>query len=281
MSTQSTNADVPEGETIARPRRSGAIRRPVPAFGKYRGRAPRFSRWSAACAVTALGLLFVGHASAQERSTHDSALHGFVSVGTADVFRGLQRHRDGLAVQAALRWAITDRVFVGAHVAPAEFIKPDGRVSDDVELDYYIGLWHELGDDAALQLRLTRYTYPGSDDVVEYDYDEFSLGVEIGARWLASLSVERYALPFADYAGAAEIQWRTALGRKLEASAALGGARYFDSTAGGYGYWDVGISRPVGPVTADLRYHYSPRRDPWFGRKPAGGTWALSLTAGW
>lgn len=231
--------------------------------------------------VCARVLLFVCLPSVAAQSPAEHALHGFISLGTSDIYRGLQRNQKDLSLQAELRWTISEAFFAGAHASQAEFVRPNAEVSGYTELDYHVGWRRSLGDNSALQLRLGRHTYPDASDAIEYDYDQFAVGIELASSVAVSITLQNYSLPIADDGGAMEISWRSAIGKNLEASAALGGARYFGSPRPGYGYWDVGVSTPLGPITADLRYHYSPRSTRWFGREPAHGMWVLSLTAGW
>lgn len=208
--------------------------------------------------------------------------NGYLSVGTADIYRGLARHDRAIAFQGEIRYQVSDPFFVGVHLGQASYRAGQNGMSNDIEFDYYVGWTHQASEHAALQLRITRYTYPGSNDrFVEYDYNEVRFGLEWQDHWSLAMALSDTGLDFTGGDIYAQILWRTMVPFGLEVSAALGGGRSLSEREERYAYWDVGVSRGIGPVMTDVRYHYSPQTSRFEGRKPANGVWAISLTMGW
>lgn len=205
----------------------------------------------------------------------------YATLGTADIYRGLQRADRDFAIQAGANIQL-GRFSIGASIHDAQFSIPQDRTIDETELDFYLTYSREINDRISWQLQFKTYTFPGSSDAFfEYDYNEVALNFELPAGLSWSIGASDTSVSFANGIAHSELIWRRALSSGIEFSAGLGAVRELSSERDSYTYWDVGLSRLVHSVAVDLRYHYSPYESIWLGRSPAKGTWALNLTKGW
>lgn len=227
--------------------------------------------------IVVLIALLTGQASAQEGNRF--ALHGFASVGSAATYRGVLRGEPGLHWQGGLEVLWRGRFFASLHTAEGEYTTFDGVRSRGHTVDYAAGWRGRAGEAIGLDLRLRHGTFPALAATLDYDFTELAATLSWRERWALLVAYYDDGPAFTGRGAAAEALWRVPwLGNEL--SAALGGGRYFYPVVQSYAYWDLGVSRGVGPLAFDLRYHYSPRKRLWVGRRPANGLWIVSVTAG-
>lgn len=224
--------------------------------------------------------------SAQTLGNRQDRLGGFLSVGTGDIYRGLIRSYYDLSVQGGLRYRWSEQISAGVSVNRAQFRQGPTRISDDIEIDYFVTWTRPVSGDVSWRAQFKRYTFPGSSNRSrEYDYNEFSLGVDGPNNLSATTSISDLGEGFGQGDVRLEVLWHTALSHRIELSAAVGVAQLLeddrDRSRDQYRYWDVGVSRSSGRLNLDLRYHHSPDALRWFGFVPATGQWVLSTTMGW
>lgn len=100
---------------------------------------------------------------------------GRVTVGSAQMFRGLKETRDGMAVSALLQYESGRGPYVALWAGRAEF--PRSQEGSDAEVDYIVGYGRALGERLTFDTSLVHYTYPTSS--LGYDWTEWNASL----RW--------------------------------------------------------------------------------------------------
>ena len=111
--------------------------------------------------------LFAPPAAAQEPAWDAS---GNVALTSDYVFRGVSQAAEDPAIQAGLKLQHVPSGIYGA--AWGSNVDYGDAIGSNAELDLVLGWRHAFGDDLALDLNLTRYTYPGTNDEFDLDYNE-------------------------------------------------------------------------------------------------------------
>ncbi len=181
-------------------------------------------------------------------------LHGYATVATDYVFRGVSVSNEGPTVQAGLDYAHADGYFLGLFAATVDYpttpFRPD---PGQVELDGYLGFGRPVCGDFAWDVELIHYQFPQSK-AADDSYQE--LGANLRYR-----DVARFGVTFSDNARTlgssawtAELELRYQFGDRFQLSGTLGRYAFTRSVARDYLYWDAGLSALAGPLTFDLRY---------------------------
>ncbi|MBS1201098.1 MAG: hypothetical protein H6R27_1776 [Proteobacteria bacterium] len=123
----------------------------------------------AACWLAALiaGLTLPGPASGQQ-------LYAAVGATTDYVVRGLTRTQGDAAVQADAGFVTTRGTSLGAGASTVD-LNPGAGASSEFAI--HVAQRLRINMDMAVDLRLTRYLYPGDIDPYPYDYTEMRAGL--------------------------------------------------------------------------------------------------------
>ena len=168
------------------------------------------------------------------------------------VFRGITQTDYDPALQAGLTYSWDNGIYVGGWTSNVDFADSNGP---DIEFDTYIGWSHDFSEDWNLDLSAVHYAYFGErNDYGSVDYTEV-----IGkVTWNEMLSLTLAYAP--DYANLdydsfyANIGGTWELGNEFSLNAGLGHSDFSDDN-GSYTDWNIGVSRPFGPVTLALNYY--------------------------
>lgn len=205
-------------------------------------------------------------------------LSGAATLASEYIYRGQAVSNHEPAVSFGVDYAHDSGFFGGVWASTIELDSPFG--SRDTELDYYVGYLFEPAGPLTLSLSVMRYTYPGHEGVLDYEYTE-------GA--LAATLFERYSLEFAytdDIYGLGKPARHWALrgewpaGSYWVASAGIGLADLSAINTDRYAYWDIGLSTRWRRVTADLRWHDNEDIEGIFSIWSAGSRLVASLSYG-
>lgn len=202
---------------------------------------------------------------------------GYGLLTTDYVYRGVTYSDGQAAAQAAIDLAFESGLFFGAWASTVDIESGVGH-ERDAQVNYYLGLTREWRRKWLFGANVVAYTFPGTRGNVDYDYVEYSLVANYDDRaWLEySYSDDLFHTGRHTHNVEVYAEW------PLPANVMLGaGAGYYDTaalTGIGYGYWQVGLTRPVGPVSIDLRFHDSNRSVPIISTPySAGSRLALSV----
>jgi len=168
------------------------------------------------------------------------------------VFRGVTQTDYDPAFQAGLTYSWDNGLYVGAWTSNVDFADDLGP---EIEFDTYIGWSHDLSEDWNIDLSLVHYAYIGEHE----DYGNIDYAEVIGkATWSEMLSLTLAYAP--DYSNAdfssfyANVGGEWELGNEFSLNAGIGHTEFSDDN-GSYTDWNLGISRPFGPVTLALNYY--------------------------
>lgn len=205
--------------------------------------------------------------------------------GTSDyIAYGLSQTRGGAALQADLHYRFglnggASGYFAGAWASTLN----EGPQGDSrFELDVYAGGMWRIGPQTSATLTFMHYGYPGSSNLPRYDYDELAATWSYADRLSATVAWSPDTLNYWRAATARccrrlsyEIQGRQPLKLGLTVSAGAGFADLTDLP--GYGFWNAGLARMLGPVQVDVSYFGTDRRARrLFSEDVAGARWAAS-----
>jgi len=168
------------------------------------------------------------------------------------VFRGITQTDYDPALQAGLTYSWDSGVYVGAWTSNVDFQDDDGP---SIEFDTYVGWSHDFSDDWNLDLSLVHYSYFGEHEVYgNIDYAEgigkltWNEMLTFTLAYAPDYSNSDYSSLYANIGGSWE------LGNDFSLNAGIGHTNFSDDVDG-YTDWNIGVSRPFGPVTLALNYY--------------------------
>ena len=180
---------------------------------------------------------------------------GYVALTTDYVFRGVTYSDGQPALQLGGDIAFESGVYIGAWASTVDIESPNGSTQRDLQVDYYAGYAMPLSNRFTVGGNIVLYTFPDSDGPVDYDYAEYSLSLNFDDRlWLEYA----YAPDIFDFGAATHnysLFGELPLGQAFTADAGIGYYDLSELSDSGYTYWELGIGRPVGQISFDLRYH--------------------------
>jgi len=181
-------------------------------------------------------------------------IHGYVTVGTDYVFRGISQSNGNPTWQAGLDYAHAGGFFAGLFAAGIDYPDVPGVAHPGhLELDAYAGFGRPAGRDFAWDVLLTRYWFPDSEaDDDAYEELGFNLHYRDAARLGFTASDDARANGSTSWT--AELELRHPIGEHLQVSGTLGHYALESDYWRDYWYWDAGFSAIFGPVTIDLRW---------------------------
>lgn len=200
----------------------------------------------------AIGLLSLFAASV---GAHGEEFTIYGALTTDYVYRGVSNSDQHGAAQIGLDLR-NDAGFFGGIWASTTDITTGNR-NRSLEIDYYLGYVWFFDDDWNVAVSANRYTYPGAEGDVNYNYNELGVVIGIHDRLWFEFDYTNSLFAHNEAAYNAEVLARWPLPAEWSLSIGIG---YFDvrRLAGrGYAYWQMGISRPLGWSSMDLRYHNS------------------------
>ncbi len=181
-------------------------------------------------------------------------LHGYVTLASDYVFRGVSQSNADATVQAGLDFLHPSGVFAGLFAARTEFPdSPFGSNPGGVELDAYLGFSRAAGQHWSWDVAALHYDFPDASGF-DYSYNELAANLHFRDILRLGATVSNDAAATGASGWTAEIGWRHALGRRFQASGTLGHYDFKQVDWQDYRYWDLGVSAVVGAFTFDVRY---------------------------
>ncbi len=189
--------------------------------------------------------------------------NGYATLTTDYVFRGVTYSDGNPAAQLGAEYSSNNGIFAGTWISSMDIDNGPGH-QRDVEINYYLGFGRQLGETWSAAVTAIAYTYPGSGNAVDYDYEEITLMLNYDdIVWLEYAyapdlyGTDRDAQNIEVYA-----EWP--LPWALTVGAGVGWYDLSELTNTDYSYWQAGMSRHVGIVEFDLRFHDTNRSVPFF-----------------
>ena len=181
-------------------------------------------------------------------------ISGYV-VGTSDyVFRGVTQSDGHAALQAGVDVGFDNGFFLGSWASTVDIVSPNGH-EREAELRLYLGYSHALSDNLQLTLTTVSYQYPLSDGNVDYDNLETSVALGIADQyWIEyAYSPDLYNMDWETHNIEVFGEWP--LPNEFQLSAGVGQYRVENIARESSVYWQLGVTRPLGRLDIDLRYH--------------------------
>lgn len=95
---------------------------------------------------------------------------GTVSLNTDYVFRGVSQTGETPAIQGGFDYAHDSGFYAGTWASNVDF---GGDSDENIEIDFYGGFAGNVTDALSYDVGFARYTYPGVDSSLNFDYSEF------------------------------------------------------------------------------------------------------------
>ncbi|MDH3748433.1 MAG: TorF family putative porin [Gammaproteobacteria bacterium] len=190
---------------------------------------------------------------AASASTHAQEFTFYGAITSDYVYRGVSNSDDHGALQLGIDVNTDSGLYGGVWASTTDIT--NGNRNRSREVDYYLGYVHYFDNDWSASLSINRYSYPGSDGNVDYDYTELTAIIGIHERlWFEvdyTDSVFGHDQPA--YNLAALASWP--LTASLTLTAGVGHFDVSEIADNAYSYWQIGVSRPLAWTTVDFRYH--------------------------
>jgi uncharacterized protein (TIGR02001 family) len=206
-------------------------------------------------------------------------LGGSLDVTTDYLVRGISRSDDHSALQLDLHY-LTASGFVADFFASNTQFEPN--TPRDAELSAFLGYVWSQGRDWQGKILIGDYSYPWNQAGSFYNYDE--IAVEAGFRdWLRvdiaySPDTRRYYYDrgtVSVQAEWAELNLQHRLIGKLSATAGIGYYELDGAKSAGYGYWSLGATYDIAPVTFAVSFVDASRdANLLFYNAAVGGRWS-------
>ena len=177
------------------------------------------------------------------------------ALTTDYLFRGASSSEGHGAAQLGIDVSGESGLFGGIWASTTDITT--GNRNRSREVDYYVGYVHYFANDWSASLSVNHYSYPGAEGNVDYDYTEWASVISIDDRLWFEIDYTNSIFGHRESA----LNLEALAGWPLPASLSLTtGIGYFDVSdfaGNGYPYWQLGVSRPFGWTTLDLRFHDS------------------------
>jgi uncharacterized protein (TIGR02001 family) len=200
--------------------------------------------------------LFATPALAQDESEAAWGLSSSASVLSDYVWRGVSQTGGDPALQGELYLEHASGFYVGGWASTVDFTGP-GEDDDgiDWELDAIVGWSGALGENAEIDVFLSRVVFPGSKDGFDYDYTELEVDVSFAEYFTVGVAYSNDIFNLGGkgiyYFGGAELPLGdSGIGLLLNA----GHYDLEDAAGDSYNDYLVGLARDFGPIRAELHY---------------------------
>ncbi|MCZ6853169.1 MAG: TorF family putative porin [Gammaproteobacteria bacterium] len=190
------------------------------------------------------------------------------------IHRGLSQTTHEATYQGSIEYQFDSGLFLGVWASRADF-----RYTDQVkaEVDYFVGYQRRLTNNLAFDVTTVRYTYPDVDLRRDYDWTEVQVTIYVGDQWTLSWGLAENWLGFSQKTRFFETGYRTPLPANFTVDVNVGYQLTENLFGENYGYAEVGISKPLGPIHARLAYSTTDNHASDIFGKTAASSWLASL----
>lgn len=231
---------------------------------------------SAIGATVVLGLAVVAGPARLGAQPQPDGLRGFVSLSSDYIVNGLSQTYDEPSLRIALDFEHQSGFFAGGSLANVDYRAEERfRTPRDSLVNVYAGyLWKR--SQWMTNLTVSRYRYPGI--ARSYDYTQATANVAYRDRYFFSASRSSDFLSIYDSAQVYRAGMALPVLRGFELGINAGTFRSNGFVDTSFTFWDVGLSRPAGRFSFDLRFHDSSYEYSSLIGNYAGDLWVLSIT---
>lgn len=181
-------------------------------------------------------------------------LTGYLVLTSDYVYRGVTYSDGDIAGQLGGDLSFDNGFYFGVWASTIDISNGPSR-QRDTEIKYYIGYSYEFDRNWSFGANVVAFTFPGDEGSIHYDYEEITVSANYAdSVWLEySYSPDIYNTGRSTQNLALLAEWP--LANQFRLSAGVGHYDVSELTGSEYTYWQAGISRPVGFIEVDLRYH--------------------------
>lgn len=207
-----------------------------------------------AAQVFGKAILIAGLTAMSPLSAFAAEFNGYGVVTTDYVYRGVTYSDGHIAGQLGGDLEFANGIYFGAWGSTVDIQNGPTR-QRDYQLNYYLGYLFDVNNRWSFGANIVAYTFPGQEGDVDYNYEEVTLSASyrdflwLEYSWSPDLFDTGYDSQNIELLFEWPMPWDMVFG-------AAGG--YYDTselTGSGYGYWQLGVTKPIGIVDIDLRYH--------------------------
>ncbi len=189
------------------------------------------------------------------------------------VFRGVSQSQEDWALQGEFAFEHESGFYGGLWGSSVDFIPDDASYLDEdganLELDAYVGYSWELADKWVGDVQVVRYLYPGTNEGVNYDYNELIGSISYDEMITATIGYSNDVYNLDDdgiyfgLSGSYGLPWwdLSLDGEVGHYSIGSGGNEIFDSHGDvigvddlNYMHYSIGLSKEFGPVSTSLTW---------------------------
>lgn len=192
-------------------------------------------------------------AFAQDAAEEESGPFSFnVGVFSDYAFRGVSQTNEGPALQGGVDFTHDSGFHAGIWASNVDFVDNDGA---NYEVDYYIGWAHDFSDTISFDATALYYSYI---DQSAYEYLEFIFDLSVGDYLGFQLAYSDDAFAsgetgiYYQVSGSYPLPWW-----ELTMNGSVGHYDLDDVLGDSYQDVNVGLSKPLGPVTVALNYYHA------------------------
>lgn len=196
-------------------------------------------------------------------SLGSDGLHGKLSVGIGNVFRGLQHGDSGISPSIYLENSWVNGLYVGiwwgrfdaSYKADIDseshyygYYPYKQSVSDDrdSEVNYIAGYGHRFSNTLAVETSFTHYQYPNASGYRDYDWNEWMTRLQLKDQWSLGYGLGRSWFADNQLSHLFEITHVRALPGLLELDINVGLIFLEGTTIDDYQYVELGVGRSFG-----------------------------------
>lgn len=183
-------------------------------------------------------------------TTLASGLHGHVGIGTDYVFRGIRQTADGAAINGTVEYQFERGFYLGVWASRVKF--DNSFDSRDVELDYFVGYQGRISKSVTFDTAIVRYTYPGQNNFIDYDWTQWTFGLNIFSQWSLRVGSEENWLGRDKTTSFVDLSYQHPLPLEITLDVTGSYHRVDEIVPRNYRHYELGVSRPVGPLQARI-----------------------------
>ena len=215
--------------------------------------------------ASALALLLAGNVFAQDEESEEATgpweISADVALTSDYVFRGVSQSQEEAALQAGLNFGHESGFYTGIWGSSIDFTADSTPPADEdganVEIDIFVGYGFDIAEDWGADVQLIRYIYPGTNNDIDYDYNEFIGSVTYNEMITASLGWSNDVFATSEdglwlgLSASHDLPW---WGLSVNGDVGVYFVDKFDldGTDFDYMHYGLGVSKGFGPVTASL-----------------------------
>lgn len=192
---------------------------------------------------------------------HAADVTGYGVLTTDYVFRGVTYSDSHATVQAGADIALDSGLYFGIWGSGVDI--SIGSTRRDLEVNYYLGYDYDLQNAWSIGANVVAYTFPGTEGAIDYDSVEYSIVTNYDDRAWLEYSYSPDLFHSGRHTHNVDLYAEWPLPAKVMLGGGVGYYDVSDLSGSGYAHWQLGLTRSLGAIAIDLRYHDTNRAVPF------------------